>query len=100
VNTAFDVSSPIRVISLMDGSFLGSQQPKLGTLMPWGRPPQHLLAGLILRCWARDRARVSQMTAALRQPMTPEEFLTRGEGQALPGVCHGFAPAPHGSEDR
>jgi hypothetical protein len=29
VNTAFDVSTPIRLISPMDGSSLGSRQPKL-----------------------------------------------------------------------
>src|SRR4051794_8140085 len=40
VNTALDVSMPMRLISDMDGSLTGWMTAQVWHSMPWGRPPQ------------------------------------------------------------
>src|ERR1700727_2362247 len=40
VNTALDVSMPIRLYWVMDGSGFGYSQSQFWHSMPWGRPPQ------------------------------------------------------------
>jgi hypothetical protein len=51
VNTALDVSMPMRLISDMDGSCLGYMTAQVWHPMPWGRPPQqayvHLKLGIL-----------------------------------------------------
>src|SRR5664279_420539 len=45
VNTALDVSMPMRLYWVMDGSGLGCSQPQFWHSMPWGRPPQQFYVG-------------------------------------------------------
>src|ERR1019366_129707 len=54
VNTALDVSMPMRLYWVMDGSGLGCLQPQFWHAMPWGRPPQQLRSYREL-CWRETR---------------------------------------------
>jgi hypothetical protein len=49
VNTALDVSMPMRLISDMDGSCLGYMTAQVWHPMPWGRPPQQACVHLNVR---------------------------------------------------
>jgi hypothetical protein len=40
VNTALDVSMPMRLYWVMDGSGFGLVTAPIWHAMPWGRPPQ------------------------------------------------------------